>query len=253
MSTAVDRAPVVFGEARNRDWRQVVWRALLACGAVSSLLYIVATDGIGAAQWESYNRTTRMVSDLFAIGSPARPLLLVFTPCYTLLLIAFGIGLASSSHASRSLRLTGYTFIAYGLANVVASCFPLTLGVDASVPMHIVATNVLLVLMLAAIGFGAAAFRGRFRTYSLATVATTIVAGLVAFASAPGGPSLWLGIGERIAIWTFLAWVVVLAVVTWQVRGTGSRLAGGQRRRSLVGRMYDWVYERCSDLADRRA
>ena len=79
--------------------------------------------------------------------------------------------------------------------------------------MHIVATNLQLELtILAAIGFGAAAYQGRFRIYSIATIATTTLAGIAAFASASSRPNLVLGIGERISIWTFLLWVAVLAV-----------------------------------------
>lgn len=56
------------------------------------------------------------------------------------------------------------------------------------------------------LGSGAAAFRGRFRLYSIATVVTSVVGGIAAFASATGGPNLMLGIGERISIWSFLLW-----------------------------------------------
>lgn len=99
---------------------------------------------------------------------------------------------------------------------MIAGFWPLTLGNDASVPMHIVATNIDLVLMLAAMGFAAAAFHGRFRVYTLATIVTTVATGVVAFASVSAGPSLWLGIGERTSIWAFLLWVVVLAFAVGQ-------------------------------------
>lgn len=249
MSTTVGRAPeVLFRETRAED-RETGRRVLLACGALSSLLYVVATDVIGAAQWSGYSRTTQMVSDLFAIGSPARPILVPWVVGgYTLLLVAFGVGVWASAAGNRGLRSTGGALVAYGISNVVAAFFPLTLGDDASVPMHIVATNLNLVLMLAVLGLGAAAFHGRLRIYSLATIATTVVMGLVAFASAPAGPSLWLGVGERISMGAVFLWIAVLAIAVWQgpVAG-GDGVAVGQRRRSLLGRMYDWVYERCSN------
>ena len=62
--------------------------------------------------------------------------------------------------------------IGYGVANLVALLFPLDLSSNASVPMHIVATNMLLVLMLAAMGFGAAAFHGWLRLSSIASLVT---------------------------------------------------------------------------------
>lgn len=249
MSTTVGLAPkVLLRDTRGEDRRQTVRRVLLACGALSSFLYVVATDVIGAAQWSGYSRTTQMVSDLFAIGSPARPMLVVVVVGgYSLLLVAFGVGIRASARGNRALRRTGVILAAYGISNVVAGFFPLTLGDEASVPMHIVATDLNLVLMLAALGFGAAALHGRGRIYSLATIATTVVMGLVAFASAPSGPSVWLGIGERISIWAFLTWVVVLAIVAWRnSEPISDVVADGRSRRSLSGRVYDWVYERCS-------
>ncbi len=218
MSTTIGGpSDVLLRDAPATERRETVRKALLACGPASSLLYIIATDGIGAAQWQGYSRTTQMVSDLFAIGSPARPILVpLVLGGYTVLMVAFGIGVWVSGHGNRSLRLTGGALTAYGLSNVVAGFFPLTLGDDASVPMHIVATNLNLVLMLLAIGFGAASFRGWFRLYSVATVVTIVVAGIAAFMSAPAGPSVWLGIGERISIGAFLLWVAVLAAALWR-------------------------------------
>jgi hypothetical protein len=221
---------------------------------VSSVLYVVATDVIAAAQWSGYSRPTQMVSDLFAVGSPARPVLVVLVAGgYSLLLVAFGSGVWASAHGNRSLRRTGAALAAYGISNVVAAFFPLTLGDDASVPMHIVATNLNLVLMLAALAFGAAAFPGRLRIYSLATIATTVVAGLVAFASAPAGPSPWLGVGERISIGAFLLWVPALAVAVWRPPEQGAEVAAhGRGRPNVFARMYDWVYDRCAGSPARQ-
>ena len=104
--------------------------------------------------------------------------------------------------------------IGYGVANLVALLFPLDLSSNASVPMHIVATNMLLVLMLAAMGFGAAAFHGGLRLID--RVAGDGVAGVVSFLAAPYAPTPVLGIGERISIGAFLLWVAVLAVALWR-------------------------------------
>ena len=117
-----------------------------------------------------------MVSKLFAVGSPARPVLIVLVGgAYTVLMIAFGLGIWASSRSNRALRMTGALLIAYGVSNIVALFFPLDLSNDAAVPMHIVATNSMLVLMLAAMGFAAAAFHGWLRAYSIASLITSVV------------------------------------------------------------------------------
>jgi hypothetical protein len=190
-------------------------KALLAAGALSSLLYVVATDVVAASRWDGYRRTEQMVSELFAVGSPGRDVLLPFTWLYTVLFTAFGVGVWISVRGNRALRIAGGLLIGYGLWNIMGALYPLTLGDDASIPMHILATNVQLALMVAAMCFVAAGFRGRMRVYSIASLAASAVMGIVAFMAAPG-PNLVLGIGERVSIGAFLLWVAVLAAALWK-------------------------------------
>jgi hypothetical protein len=52
--------------------------------------------------------------------------------------------------------------------------------------------------------------------YSIASVITSIVAGVVSFMAVPYEPTLMLGIGERISIGALLLGVAVLAVALWR-------------------------------------
>ncbi|MEO5319092.1 DUF998 domain-containing protein [Arthrobacter sp. CC3] len=194
---------------------EVTRKALLAAGALSSLLYVVATDVVAASRWDGYRRTEQMVSELFAVGSPGRDVLLPFTWLYTVLFTAFGVGVWISVRGDRALRIAGGLLIGYGLWNIMGALYPLTLGDDTSIPMHILATNVQLALMVAAMCFVAAGFHGRMRAYSIASLVGSAVMGMVAYMAAPG-PNLVLGIGERISIGAFLLWVAVLAVALWK-------------------------------------
>lgn len=216
MSVDKRRLPLRGRATPLRSQRHDVTRkALLASGALSSLLYVIATDGVAASMWEGYRRTEQMVSELFAVGSPGRDVLLPFTWVYTVLFTAFGVGVWNSVRGNRALRIGGGLLIGYGLWNIMGALYPLTLGDDASVPMHILATNIQLALMVAAMCFVAAGFHGRMRAYSIVSLAASAVMGMVAFAAAPG-PKLVLGIGERISIGAFLLWVAVLAAALWK-------------------------------------
>ena len=188
---------------------------LLAAGPLSSLLYVVFTDGIAASQWAGYRRTEQMVSELFAVGSPGYQVLVPFTWLYTVLFTAFGVGAWNSVRGNRALRIGAGMLTAYGLWNIIGALFPLRLGDDSSIPAHIVATNVQLALMVAAMCFVAAGFHGRMRAYSIVSLALSALMGMVAFMAAPG-PNLVLGVGERISIGAFLLWVAVLAAVLWK-------------------------------------
>ncbi|UKA72205.1 DUF998 domain-containing protein [Arthrobacter sp. FW306-06-A] len=189
--------------------------SLLAGGPLSSLLYVVFTDGIAASQWAGYRRTEQMVSELFAVGSPGYSVTAPFTWLYTVLFTAFGIGAWISVRGNRALRVGAGLLTAYGLWNILGAIFPLRLGDDTSIPPHIIVTNIQLALMVAAMCFVAAGFHGWMRIYSIVSLVAAAAAGIIAFIAAPG-PNMVLGISERISIGAFLLWAAVLAVVLWK-------------------------------------
>ncbi|GEO95649.1 DUF998 domain-containing protein [Kocuria turfanensis] len=226
MRTPPSRRQVTAARTAGAARWNVVRKALLAAGPLSSALYVIATDVVGAARWDHYHRAQRMVSDLFAVGSPARPVLNDLMKAYTALTVAFGAGVWASAGTQRALRVSGGMLAGYGVSNIVAGFFPLELDDDASVPMHVVVTNAQLVLMLGAMGSAAAGLHGRLRGYCIASLITSVAMGAGAFAAAPRGPSLVLGVGERISIGAFLLWTAVLAVALWRSPGAGNRSGG---------------------------
>ena len=52
------------------------------------------------------------------------------------------MGVLISVRDNRALRIGGGLLTAYGLWNIMGALYPLTLGDEASIPMHIVTTNV---------------------------------------------------------------------------------------------------------------
>ena len=96
-------------------------------------------------------------------------------------------------------------------------------GSTLSDTMHLVLAGVTVLLMFAAIGFGAAAFGSRFRIYSFVTIAILLGCGGVTFLEAPALaanlPTPWLGVWERINIGVFLVWVAVLAMLLLRTHG----------------------------------
>ena len=111
--------------------------------------------------------------------------------------------------------------ILYGLVSLVwPQFFPedLTESVSAFTnTMHIVLTVVTVFSWMLILGFGALAFGKRFRFYSIGTLLTVLVfgalTGLQAGALVTGQPAPWLGLTERINIYSFMLWAAVLAVV----------------------------------------
>ena len=213
-------------------------RISLICGIVSSLLY-VAMNVFVAMQWEGYSSASQTVSELSAIGAPTRPLWVPLGIAYTVLVAAFGWGVLASAGQNRPLRVAGGLIVANG---VLGLAWPpmhqrevlAAGGGTLTDTLHIVWTVVTIVLMLLAIGFGAAAFGKRFRLYSIATMVILVAFGALTGMDAPraaGKPAHAVdrGLGAH-QHRRLLFWVVVLA--TALLRGRESALV--TRRRDAV-------------------
>src|SRR4051795_330093 len=205
-------------------------RILLTCGIVSSLLY-VAMNVFVPLQWDGYSSASQTVSELSAIGAPTRPLWVPLGLAYTLLVAAFGWGVRASVRQNRPLRVAGSLLVAYGVIGLAWP--PMHLrevlaagGGTLTDTMHIVFAIVTVLLMLLAMGFGAAAFGNRFRLYSIATIVILLAFGALTVADAPNIqanlPTPWVGVWERINIGVFLLWVVVLATMLLSIRDTAA-------------------------------
>lgn len=213
-------------------------RILLACGLLSSLLYAAMLILI-PLQWEAYQSSSWMVSELSAIGAPTRPLWAGLAVVYGLLLGAFAIGVWRSAERSRALRVVGGLL----LASAVAGFFwpPMHLretlaagGGTATDTGHLVVTFVWALLSMTAMGFGAAAFGWTFRGYTIASAAIMIVFGVLNGRAGPaisaGLPTPWAGVWERIIICSFMLWLAVLALLLLTARETARPPAEPTRR-----------------------
>jgi hypothetical protein len=212
-------------------------KALLVCGILSSLLY-VGMNVFLPLQWQGYSSASQTVSELSAIGAPTRPLWVVLGVVYTLLMAAFGCGAWAASRRNRPLRVAGVLMCAQGVMglawppmhqrDVLAAG-----GATLTDTMHLVFAMMTVLLMVLAIGCGAAALGRRFRLYSIATMAILVAFGALAGLDAPriqaDLPTPWVGAWERINIGAFLLWVVVLAISLLRVRDTEASDAGGGR------------------------
>jgi hypothetical protein len=214
---AVAMRPTTSGST-GRSSNVSLTKVLLACGVVSSVLYVVANDVLAAARYEGYNRISDPISALSAVGAPSGPFLLPFIVAYDVLLVAFGAGVWRAAHGRRALRAAGGFVAGVGALGLVGFPFPMVPGGLAENVVHSLLMGVLTPLFtFLAVGFGAAAFGRRFRLYSVLTIVALLVGG--AFTGietarvAAGEPALWFGLAERILFGPFLLWVAVLAAL----------------------------------------
>jgi len=196
----------------------VLRKLLLACGVLSSLLYL-AVDGLAALRYPDYHSyASQAISELGAVGAPTKPLVDPLFVTYSILIIAFGAGVWASADRKRALHLIAGLLIGIGAVGLVTP--PMNLRgaghISSDLP-HIALTGVTVLFILLAIGFGTALYGSRWRLYSFATLLTLIVSGawsgVEASRLAAHQPTPWLGVAERINIGAYLLWVAVLAVI----------------------------------------
>ena len=194
-------------------------RALLACGPLYAVLWVVANDVVAAGLYPGYDPLSQAVSELSATGSPAKAFLTALFPLWPFLTAAFSVGVLRAADGQRALRVTGRLLIAHGIVALLWLAFPMTsrseiaTGADNGVG-HLVMTALTIVLILSEIGISALAFGWRFRLYAAAGIVIVVVFGALtavqASALAAGGLTPWMGLFERISIAPWLLWMTVL-------------------------------------------
>jgi hypothetical protein len=206
----------------------MVRKVLLICGILASLIYI-GSDILAAMRWEGYSYTAQSVSELRAIGAPTRSFLIPILFIYSVLELAFGLGVWGTAGRKRALRITGVLLIGLGVVDLSAYFFPMHLGEAVGAlanTMHIILAGVTVLLILLIIGFGATADGKWFRFYSYATIVVLIVTGAWAFMEIPqiaaNLPTPWLGVRERINIYGYMLWMATLALVLLRAHATAS-------------------------------
>jgi hypothetical protein len=213
---------------------------LLVCGIGSSLLY-------GTMMWmirfKGYSPISQTVSELSAWGVSTRGLWIVLGAVYTVFVVAFGFGVWASAGGKRALRVGGGLMVAYGLLGVAWPFAAMhqreVLGAGGKTLAdtgHLALAMASVVLMLAAMAFGAAAFGKLFRLYSSATIVILLAFGALTTSDASrvqaNLPTPWVGLWERINIGVFLLWVVVLATALLRTQAEPARAGLGATRES---------------------
>jgi hypothetical protein len=200
-------------------------KVLLACGAISSLLYI-AVDVVAALAYPAYHSfTAQAISELTANGAPTKGLVDPLFVVYNLLVVAFAVGLWMSVRDDR-LRVTAVFVAAIGLVGLIAGPFS-EMSLRGSEWMltdtlHIAATAVIVLCIFGGVMFATAALGPGFFRYSIGTLVTLAVFGLIAglqgVRPAVGEPTPWFGVVEQIHIGAYLLWMAILAVTVWPAR-----------------------------------
>ena len=207
------------GDVTFSAWRgRTASKALLVTGIVAVGVYALG-DLLSGLLYEGYSFKDQWISELTALGSPVRPLMVAVMTVHGLLLVAFGVGVWRSAGRSGSRRWVGLLLIAAtALGLVIHPVFPMTsrwLEGTFTDTMHGTLSLVWSLLVFVAVVLSAVAYRGWFRFYSLGTLLVLIgfgTASSIAIKGLEENFTPWAGGFERINAYAFFAWLVVLAV-----------------------------------------
>ena len=189
---------------------------LLSCGILAPLLYL-GSDLVAGKLINGYSFSAQSMSELGADGSPTRPLVIGLTLLASTFMIAFVIGICRVV-GSEILPLIVAGLI---LCNVIASLsatlfFPNRFGIrpEFATPGVLLMFLSVLCFVLAMV-FGAMAFHGWMRILSIAIPTSYVLLAILRFATvtfSDKGTILLIGLQERTMAYSFLAWIVALAI-----------------------------------------
>ena len=217
---------------RKLQEQSKVHKTLLVCGIIAPLLYIVI-DIIAAVRLEGYNYAAQAISEMSAFGSPVRSFLFPFMIVYALLVVAFGFGVWKSPAGKRTLHISGLLLITTSIIGQGLGLFPMHQRGDLATgagtfsdTMHLVFSGAVALSILFTILFGGLSFGRGFRIYSIITIIVLLFFGALTSIEATklneGLPTPLMGIYERINVFGFMIWMMVLAMVVLRAERSGT-------------------------------
>lgn len=205
-------------------------RALLATGLASSLLYPVI-DLLAGLSYDGYSFYSQTISELGAIGAPHPPWLLPVFLTYTVLVVTFAVAvILEGRRGNRKVSRVGWMLLAYMVVGSGTSIFPVHVRGAAAFAdelPHIVTGLAAIAVIVATMAAGSVALSKRFRNYSWTTIATLLFFGALTvpfgMKLAAGEPTPGMGIVERLAYYSILAWIGGLSVALLRRANADSR------------------------------
>ncbi|MFN8638314.1 MAG: DUF998 domain-containing protein [Dehalococcoidia bacterium] len=198
-------------------------KALLACGVLSSALYLAAIDVVVPGLLPEYHDyTSQMVSELMALESPSRPVLVPLFTIYNLLLFPFAAGVWMSAAGRRSRLPAAVALGGYAACSSTGLFLaPMELrsaGLSSQTVLHIWVTALQGVFMALTLVSGAFVLGVRFRVYTFGTLAAALLFGALAGAAATETSMPWIGLTERVSIYAWMLWLAALAIALAMAR-----------------------------------
>ena len=198
---------------------------LLACGALASVIYVII-DLIGAASYPGYKHAAQAISEMSAVGAPTADLLAPYYHGFSILFVAFAVGVYLAGSRQHALRRSAAFMFAVASVGTGLSRFRMNMRGAArtfSDTMHLIVAAAAMVLLSGAMLSASKAFVRSFSLYSQSTVAIMVALFVLtlgdAAAVAANAPTGLMGIAGRICVGAWLPWIFILSLKLLKERG----------------------------------
>ncbi len=195
----------------------ILQKFFLSCGVLAPMLYL-GTDLLAGRLLKGYSFKAQSMSELSAAGSPTRSFVVTLTVLASVLLISFGVGIWRVANHEILPRIVGGLLIGNATVGLLAmTFFPTRLGERPNfLSANVIFMFLSVIFFMLAMLVGAAAFKGWFRILSIMIPVTYIILAALRFAttstSSAGDSGSLIGAQERTMAYSFLLWVLALAI-----------------------------------------
>jgi hypothetical protein len=139
---------------------------------------------------------------------------------YNPFIILFGIGVFLSAKNKLSLKFSGALLVIWGIIDYLWMFFPMNMRGNigsATDSWHLIIAAVTVLSLTLIMGFGSGAKGKKFRIYSIMSIVVMLSLGFILGKMAPkvaaNEPTHWIGIIERITVFTPMIWMSILAII----------------------------------------
>jgi hypothetical membrane protein len=212
----------------GRDFMKKIYALF---GILGPFVYILAVF-IGGALRNDYSQITNTISELTVANAPNKLLMDLMFSFYNISLLIFGVGayLDSSIDDSKKYRVASIFLALIGLLGLSMYFFPQDpRGAAATMAgtIHIILAGIispLTIISIFLIGLSMRKYREMkvFTAYSFLSGVIVLVSGGTAAVSIANN-SIYGGLFERITIFTFMIWVIILSIIILRGCGTKSK------------------------------
>jgi len=200
-------------------------RLFIFCGVLASLIYVFM-DILAGATYKGYSFIDQTYSELLATNAATRPLMMLVSVVFSLLLIIFAMGVWSFKNTNQYARHTSVLMIFYATTSFAIDVgFQMNMRGEVNTTrnyLHPLIMALMAIAILVTMFYGSNLLGNRFQYYTYITMAVitifVIFTGMQVTTLDAGGDTPFMGVTERIYTYAIMLWIALLSIGLWKLQ-----------------------------------